>query len=73
MGDEISGGQSKFYRMDCFREIGAFVEEVMWDVIDCHRCRMQGWIACQLGRSTAALCAPEAGRGESKWHADRQG
>ena len=29
----------------CFREIGGFVREVMWDGIDCHRCRMLGWIA----------------------------
>ena len=26
--------------------IGGFVREVMWDGIDCHRCRMLGWIAC---------------------------
>jgi glycosyltransferase involved in cell wall biosynthesis len=45
-GDETSIGASKFYRMSCFRELGGFVREVMWDGIDCHRCRMQGWIAC---------------------------
>ena len=45
-GDETSIGASKFYRMACFREIGGFVREVMWDGIDCHRCRMLGWIAC---------------------------
>lgn len=45
-GDENSIGASKFYRMSCFREIGGFVREVMWDGIDCHRCRMKGWIAC---------------------------
>lgn len=44
-GDEMSIGASKFYRMSCFREIGGFVREVMWDGIDCHRCRMKGWIA----------------------------
>ena len=44
-GDENSIGASKFYRMSCFREIGGFVREVMWDGIDCHRCRMRGWIA----------------------------
>src|SRR5690606_28450236 len=26
-------------------EIGGFVRAVMWDGIDCHRCRMFGWIA----------------------------
>jgi glycosyltransferase involved in cell wall biosynthesis len=46
VGDEISLGASKFYRVACFREIGGFVREVMWDGIDCHRCRMKGWIAC---------------------------
>lgn len=45
-GDETSIGASKFYRVDCFKEIGGFVREVMWDGIDCHRCRMMGWIAC---------------------------
>lgn len=47
-GDETSIGASKFYRMSCFRKIGGFVREVMWDGIDCHRCRMNGWIACSL-------------------------
>ena len=46
MGDETSIGCSKFYRVSCFREIGGFVREVMWDGIDCHRCRMLGWVAC---------------------------
>jgi glycosyltransferase involved in cell wall biosynthesis len=44
-GDEMSVGMTKFYRVDCFREIGGFVRQVMWDGIDCHRARMLGWIA----------------------------
>ena len=44
-GDEMSVGMTKFYRTSCFREIGGFVREVMWDGIDCHRCRMLGWTA----------------------------
>lgn len=44
-GDEMSVGMTKFYRVQCFREIGGFVREVMWDGIDCHRCRMLGWMA----------------------------
>lgn len=44
-GDEMSVGMTKFYRVTCFREIGGFVRQVMWDGIDCHRCRMLGWIA----------------------------
>ena len=35
----------KFYRTTCFKQIGGFVRELMWDGIDCHRCRMLGWIA----------------------------
>jgi len=44
-GDEMSVGMTKFYRRECFQQIGGFVREVMWDGIDCHRCRMMGWIA----------------------------
>jgi hypothetical protein len=44
-GDELSVGMTKFYRVTCFKEIGGFVREVMWDGIDCHRARMLGWIA----------------------------
>ncbi len=45
-GDDMSLGMTKFYRVSCFKAIGGFVREVMWDGIDCHRCRMKGWIAC---------------------------
>lgn len=45
-GDETSVGMIKFYRHQCFKQIDGFVREVMWDTIDCHRCRMLGWIAC---------------------------
>lgn len=45
-GDEMSVGMTKFYRTECFLEIGGFVREVMWDGIDCHRARMLGWKAC---------------------------
>jgi poly-beta-1,6-N-acetyl-D-glucosamine synthase len=46
IGDEHAIGASKFYRTECFTAIGGFVREVMWDGIDCHLCRMHGWIAC---------------------------
>jgi len=45
IGDEVSVGALKFYRTACFRQIGGFVRQVMWDGIDCHRCRMLGWMA----------------------------
>lgn len=44
-GDEMSVGMIKFYRVACWRQMGGFVREVMWDGIDCHRCRMLGWLA----------------------------
>jgi biofilm PGA synthesis N-glycosyltransferase PgaC len=44
-GDDTSLGMTKFYRTACFQQIGGFVRQVMWDGIDCHRCRMYGWIA----------------------------
>lgn len=44
-GPEMSVGMTKFYRRTCFEEIGGFVQEVMWDAIDCHSARRQGWLA----------------------------
>jgi len=44
-GDEMSVGMTKFYRTDCFAQIGGFVREVMWDALDCHKARQLGWIA----------------------------
>jgi biofilm PGA synthesis N-glycosyltransferase PgaC len=44
-GDENSVGMTKFYRVECFEQIGGFVRQVMWDGIDGHRCRILGWIA----------------------------
>ena len=45
IGDEMSAGMTKFYRTACFRAIGGFVREVMWDGIDCHKARQLGWTA----------------------------
>src|SRR5688500_231069 len=45
-GDETSVGMAKFYRTSAFEQVGGFVRMLMWDGIDCHRCRMLGWIAC---------------------------
>ncbi|MFY8349612.1 glycosyltransferase [Pseudoalteromonas sp. SSM20] len=44
-GDESSVGMTKFYRVECFKQIGGFVRQVMWDGIDSHRCRLLGWIS----------------------------
>ena len=44
-GDENSVGMTKFYRIECFEDVGGFVRQVMWDGIDGHRCRMLGWVA----------------------------
>jgi poly-beta-1,6-N-acetyl-D-glucosamine synthase len=50
IGDEVSVGASKFYRVECFKEIGGFVRQVMWDGIDCHRARMLGWKVESVGQ-----------------------
>ncbi len=44
-GDENAVGNAKFFRIECFEDIGRFAEEVGWDGIDGHMCRMKGWIA----------------------------
>lgn len=44
-GDEMSVGMTKFYRRECFEDIGGYVHEVMWDALDCHKARQMGWIA----------------------------
>ncbi len=44
-GPEMSVGMTKFYRKECFEQIGGFVRAVMWDAIDCHRARQLGWVA----------------------------
>lgn len=44
-GSDFSVGMCKFYRRKAFQEIGGFVRGVMWDGIDCHKCRMLGWKA----------------------------
>jgi len=44
-GDEMSVGMIKFYRVSAFKQIGGIMRQVMWDAIDCHRCRQLGWIA----------------------------
>lgn len=43
MIDEMVAGQFKLYRRESFEIIGGFVREVMWDGIDFHRCRMEGF------------------------------
>jgi len=45
-GFDTSLGATKFYRVTAFKDIGGFVQAVAWDGIDCHRCRMKGWSAC---------------------------
>jgi biofilm PGA synthesis N-glycosyltransferase PgaC len=54
-GDQFSHGVAKLYRRECFQEIGGFVREVMWDGIDCHRCRMLGWKAESHGDPELAI------------------
>src|SRR5688572_16250082 len=42
--DDNAIGPAKFYRVECFRQIGGFVRQVSWDGIDGQLCRMHGWV-----------------------------
>ena len=53
--DQFSIGAAKLYRRACFEQIGGFVPEVMWDGIDCHRCRMLGWRAISVPDPALAI------------------
>ncbi|HED54005.1 MAG TPA: glycosyltransferase family 2 protein [Phycisphaerales bacterium] len=44
-GDENAVGNAKFFRVECFEDIGGFAKEVGWDGIDGHMCRLKNWIA----------------------------
>ena len=50
MGDENAIGASKFYRVECFKDINGFVPQACWDGIDGHMCRIKGWKAMSLDR-----------------------
>lgn len=52
MIDEMVAGQFKLYRREPFERIGGFVRAVMWDGIDFHRARLEGY-------RTASLTDPE--------------
>jgi glycosyltransferase involved in cell wall biosynthesis len=54
-GNDFTHGTAKLYRRECFQEIGGFVREVMWDGIDCHKCRMLGWEAKSLEDATYSI------------------
>jgi poly-beta-1,6-N-acetyl-D-glucosamine synthase len=54
-GDQFSHGVAKLYRRECFEDIGGFVRAVMWDGIDCHRCRMLGWEAVSSDQPELAI------------------
>ena len=71
-GDEMSVGMTKFYRVSCFKEIGGFVREVMWDGIDCHRARMLGWIAESVDHRTDPLRSLRQQGSSHKGYLDRE-
>jgi len=48
MIDEMVAGQFKLYRREAFEKIGGFVSEVMWDGIDFHRARIEGFRTVSL-------------------------
>jgi biofilm PGA synthesis N-glycosyltransferase PgaC len=53
MIDEMVAGQFKLYKRDAFESIGGFTQTILWDGIDVHRCRIEGY-------STLSFHHPEA-------------
>ncbi len=69
MGDENAIGASKFYRVQCFADIGGFVAQACWDGIDGHMCRMKGWKAMSLDRPELCMrhYRPQGSSQQSVW------
>ena len=61
-GDEMSVGATKFYRVACFREIGGFVRQVMWDgsTATGPACSAGSLRAPMMNPSDSSICAPKA-------------
>lgn len=55
MIDAMVAGQFKLYRRESFERIGGFVREVMWDGIDFHRCRMEGFRTASLKQASLQI------------------
>ncbi|MFT7620275.1 MAG: biofilm PGA synthesis N-glycosyltransferase PgaC [Planctomycetota bacterium] len=56
MIDDMVAGQFKFYRREAFEEIGGFVENLLWDGIDYHRCRQRNWQTTNTRAPEMRLC-----------------
>lgn len=50
IGDDVSLGMTKFWRRECFEQIGGLIPQVLWDGIDCYKARMHGWKAYSTDR-----------------------
>lgn len=50
IGDDVSLGMTKFWRRECFEQIGGLIPQVLWDGIDCYKARMLGWKAYSTDR-----------------------
>ncbi len=55
MIDEMVAGQFKLYKRDAFEKIGGFTQTILWDGIDIHRCRMNGYTTLSFHDPEARL------------------
>jgi glycosyltransferase involved in cell wall biosynthesis len=53
--DEMVAGQFKLYKREAFERIGGFSRTILWDGIDIHRCRMQGYTTLSFHDPDARL------------------
>ncbi len=69
MGDENAIGAAKFYRKECFEDIGGFAAQASWDGIDGHCCRMKGWVASSLDEEEIRMkhFRPQGSSQQSIW------
>jgi biofilm PGA synthesis N-glycosyltransferase PgaC len=55
MIDEMVAGQFKLYKREAFEKIGGFTQTILWDGIDIHRCRMNGFTTLSFHDPEARL------------------
>jgi glycosyltransferase involved in cell wall biosynthesis len=55
MIDEMVAGQFKLYKREAFEKIGGFTQTILWDGIDIHRCRMNGYTTLSFHHPEAKL------------------
>jgi len=63
-------GPQKFYRKECFEDIGGLIERAGWDGVDITRANMKGWETGQIeSLKVVHLRSTGTAKGEGRWKA----